>query len=52
MMAQLYNRLRRQAKKSEKAPAKEADDDVEAEDEDEDEDKGPAKTASLFGLFR
>lgn len=49
MMAQLYNRLRRQAKKSEEAPAKEADDDVEADD---DEDGEPAKTASLFGLFR
>lgn len=48
MMAQLYNRLRRQAKKSEEAPAKEADDDVEADDEDGE----PAKTASLFGLFR
>jgi hypothetical protein len=48
MMAQLYNRLRRQAKKSEEAPAKEADDDVEADDEDGE----PAKTASLFGLYR
>jgi hypothetical protein len=42
MMAQLYNRIRRQAKKSEEAPAKEADDEGEE----------PAKTASLFGLFR
>lgn len=48
MMAQLYNRIRRQAKKSEEAPAKEADDEDEADDEGEE----PAKTASLFGLFR
>lgn len=52
MMAQLYNRLRRQAKKSEEAPSKEADDDVEAEDDKDAEDEGPAKTASLFGLYR
>ncbi len=48
MMAQLYNRLRRQAKKSEEAPAKEADEDEGETAEDEE----PAKTASLFGLFR
>ena len=54
MMAQLYNRIRRQAKKSEEAPAKEADDeaDDEAEAEADDEGEEPAKTASLFGLFR
>jgi len=55
MMAQLYNRIRRQAKKSEEAPAKEADDEADDEadgDEADGEGEEPAKTASLFGLFR
>lgn len=51
MMAQLYNRIRRQAKKSEEAPAKEAEDEK-AEDEGEKSEDEAAKTASLFGLFR
>ncbi len=48
MMAQLYNRLRRQAKKSEK---KDAEDET-SEDEKDAEDDETSKTASVFGLFR
>lgn len=59
MMAELYNRIKRETKASSKpAPkvAKKADEDEESEDEESedesDESSDAEKTASLFGLFR